>query len=149
MIKDVIFRVHTKPPRTPFPESNSGKLGFGPITRNLKLIRSGRRATMILQRRNDNWQYGEATAPKNSLTSGHGRVAAWLALPQRARNAALIPCKTESMTGRVLAVDVPKHKVTIEAMRLPPVMAPFRRSPARPFAVQPHHRLGVLPLGSP
>ena len=31
----------------------------------------------------------------------------------------------------------------------PPVMAPFRRSPARPFAVLPHHRLGVLPLGSP
>jgi hypothetical protein len=25
----------------------------------------------------------------------------------------------------------------------------FRRSPARPFAVLPHHRLGVLPLGSP
>src|SRR5882762_9333965 len=31
----------------------------------------------------------------------------------------------------------------------PPVMVPFRRSPARPFAVLPHHRLGVLPLGSP
>jgi hypothetical protein len=31
----------------------------------------------------------------------------------------------------------------------PPVMVPFRRSPARPFAVQSHHRLGVLPLGSP
>jgi len=29
------------------------------------------------------------------------------------------------------------------------VMAPFRRSPARPFVVQPHHRLGVLPLESP
>ena len=25
----------------------------------------------------------------------------------------------------------------------------IRRSPARPFAVLPHHRLGVLPLGSP
>jgi hypothetical protein len=25
----------------------------------------------------------------------------------------------------------------------------FRRSPARPFAVLPHHQLGVLPLGSP
>jgi hypothetical protein len=25
----------------------------------------------------------------------------------------------------------------------------FRRSPAGPFAVLPHHRLGVLPLGSP
>jgi hypothetical protein len=31
----------------------------------------------------------------------------------------------------------------------PPVMVPFRRSPARPFPVLPHHRLGVLPLGSP
>src|SRR6266446_2130344 len=30
----------------------------------------------------------------------------------------------------------------------PPVMVPFRRSPARPFPVLPHHRLGVLPLGS-
>src|SRR6516165_2743919 len=29
-----------------------------------------------------------------------------------------------------------------------PVMVPFRRSRARPFAVLPHHRLGVLPLGS-
>src|SRR5207253_3544956 len=30
-----------------------------------------------------------------------------------------------------------------------PVMVPFRRSPARLFPVLPHHRLGVLPLGSP
>jgi transposase len=28
-------------------------------------------------------------------------------------------------------------------------LLPFPRSPARPFAVLPHHRLGVLPLGSP
>ena len=31
----------------------------------------------------------------------------------------------------------------------PPVMTPFRRNPARPFAVLPHHRPGVLPPGSP
>ena len=31
----------------------------------------------------------------------------------------------------------------------PPVMAPFRRSPARPFPALPHHRPGALPLGSP
>jgi hypothetical protein len=30
-----------------------------------------------------------------------------------------------------------------------PVMVPFRRSPARPSAVQLHHRPSVLPLGSP
>ena len=31
----------------------------------------------------------------------------------------------------------------------PPFMVSFRRSPARPFAVLPRHRPGVLPLGSP
>lgn len=31
----------------------------------------------------------------------------------------------------------------------PPVIEHFRRSLAKPFAVLPHHRLGVLPLGSP
>jgi hypothetical protein len=30
-----------------------------------------------------------------------------------------------------------------------PGVAPLRRSPARPFAVLPHHRLGVLPLENP
>jgi hypothetical protein len=52
-------------------------------------------------------------------------------------------------TSRQHAFVKPYGLVRDDPHEAPPVMVPFRRSPARPFAVLPHHRLGVLPLGSP
>src|SRR6476620_9268163 len=73
----------------------------------------------------------------------YGRSARRLRRP--AESAHFSPTATSRQHGFVKRYGL----VRDDRHEAPPIMVPFRRSPARPFAVLPHHRLGVLPLGSP